>query len=137
MGHGALQHSPAVKNGVASSPALNVTFVEGIIGQFIQCDNEQKQKSGIKREKGQQTSELVTNTMEGCVCVCVCDEWLFAQVTNNGVFTQVHSSLGLKVAVNNFKLQLQVSANVHIRVVGWRYLFRALFQAAISSWRSP
>lgn len=42
-----------LKRGVASSPPLNVTFVRGIIGQFIRRDNEQKQKSGIKREKEQ------------------------------------------------------------------------------------
>lgn len=73
MGHSALQHSPGVRNGVACSPALNVTFVEGIIGQFIQCDNEKKQKSGIRREK-RATNEQTRYKHNGrlCVCACVC-----------------------------------------------------------------
>ena len=49
-----------------------MTFVKGIIGHFIQCDDEQEQKSGIKREREQQTSELVRNTIDPCVCLCVC-----------------------------------------------------------------
>lgn len=44
-----------LKKGGTSSPLLNVTFVKGIIGHFIQCDDEQEQKSGIKREREQQT----------------------------------------------------------------------------------
>lgn len=44
---------PLLKKGVAYSPLLNVTFVKGIIGQFIQGNDEQKQKSGIKREREQ------------------------------------------------------------------------------------
>lgn len=53
VGHVALQHSTVIKKGVAYSPLLNVTFVKGIIGQFIQGNDEQKQKSGIKREREQ------------------------------------------------------------------------------------
>lgn len=61
-----------LEKGVISSPPLNVTFVTGIMGHFIQCDDEQKQKSGIKREGEKQTSELIKNTIGPCVFVCVC-----------------------------------------------------------------
>lgn len=37
VGHGALWHSPGIKKGVTSSLLLNVTFVKGIMGHFIQC----------------------------------------------------------------------------------------------------
>lgn len=71
VGHVSPWHLPAVKNEVTSSLLLNVTFVEGIMDHSIQCDDEQKQKSGIKREREQQTSGHVTNTMNPSVCPCV------------------------------------------------------------------
>lgn len=72
VGHVALWHSPAIKE--RGSPPLHRwmwPFVKGIIGHFMPCHDEQKQKSGIKREREQQTSELVRNTIDPCVCVFV------------------------------------------------------------------
>lgn len=93
MGHVALQHSPVIKK--KGGRPLNVTFVKGIMGQFIQCDDEQKQKSGIKREREEQTSELVRDTIGRCFWVTI---------TNKGAFTRLNCDLRSKVQSQTLKV---------------------------------